>query len=117
MRGLDELEKQRAKVKPVADLCKSQEFTVWAKESRATLAALKELPWALGSRPAKAHTDLLDSCGLRFPEDTKELYECFLAVKAVVHYTEKRFRDLEAQAERFYVLTEKMTRIMEEERG
>lgn len=113
---LGELEVKRNSLRPAAELSEYPQFVLWAQGIREELQALKEIPWALGSEPMREHIKILESCGLRFPKDSRELYECFLAVKTVVHYTEKRLRELELDAKRFRGLTLKLKRIAEEER-
>lgn len=117
MTDLGELERKRELLRPMAELMENAHFVSYVSGIRGELQALKELPWAIGPKPAREHVEILKSFGLGFPNDSKELYECFLAAKAVVHYTEKRLRELEQAAKRFQTLTDKLKRIMEEERG
>lgn len=117
MRAVGSVEEQAAQLRPACDLWESPFFQDWVKGTREELQALKELPWALGHRGlASNHDKILESCGLALPKDRQEFYECFIAMKTVVHFVERKLKVLEHQAARYYELLEKEKRRREDER-
>lgn len=72
----------------------------WIDGIKSELETLKNLPFRIGDRSSDPAIDaVLESCGLRLPTDAKEQYECFLAVKTVVHWVERKLKELEENAE------------------
>lgn len=112
---LTELEHKRELVRPAGELMENPHFVAWVQGVREELKALKELPWALGSRAGQTQMKILESCGLGFPETSEKLLECFMATKAVVHWAEKRLREFEQDAERYRKIVRKIQQIAEEE--
>jgi len=95
-------------LEPSSILWSNPSFQDWVTGIREELKALKELPWGL-STPKQSNMNILFAAfGMRWPVDSRELYETFLATKAVVHYVEERLRLVESQSNKYHKLLKKI---------
>jgi hypothetical protein len=113
--SLKELEQKRDTLAPLIEMYNSEAFQKWVGELINEMDTLKEIPWALIVGDHK-HREVLASCGLSVPTNQQEVFECFMCVRAIVHYNLKRVKALESAAERYGSLLQKISKIIEAER-
>lgn len=100
----------------VKGLVESPDFQeLLVKPVREELAGLKDIPFGLGVKVNADQARALELCGLATPKDARELYEVFLATKAVVYYVEGKLRQLESQSAKFYELQQRLAEERAEE--
>lgn len=87
----------------------------WLEGVRSEIEALKSVPFRIGDKSVEGVLGaILESCGLGFPRDAREQFDCFLAVKTVVHWAERKLKEIEDNARWYYELLREKRKIEEE---